>query len=34
MARSSQALSQNTKGQGLTHEAAEGCNLGCSYAHS
>ena len=25
--------SQNTQGQGLTHQAAQGCNLGCSCAH-
>ena len=31
--RSSQALSRNMPRQGLTHEAAKGCNSGCSCAH-
>ena len=31
--RSSQALSQNICGQGLTNGTAEGCSSGCSYAH-
>jgi hypothetical protein len=32
--RSSQALSRNRQGQGLTHEAAKGCNSGRSCAHT